>query len=177
MAPLRTFPRFPFSAIERVEVMTDGASAVYGSDAVGGVVNFIMKKDYRGSETSVRYEDSSSGGTPEGRSSRPSDSPGTPATSQRPRAIARTIRYSRAMRDSIPTGTIARRAADSTPTRLGNPANILRFGLPSNAPPNTTYGILPAWRWHQLQSRRRHMGVQRGGRDPVRELQSSSKGA
>lgn len=52
----------PFSAIERVEVMTDGASAVYGSDAVGGVVNFIMKKDYRGSESSIRYENSSSGG-------------------------------------------------------------------------------------------------------------------
>ncbi len=52
----------PFSAIERVEVMTDGASAVYGSDAVGGVVNFIMKKNYRGSESSIRYENSSSGG-------------------------------------------------------------------------------------------------------------------
>ena len=52
----------PFSAIERVEVLTDGASAVYGSDAVGGVVNFILRKDYRGAESTVRYENSSSGG-------------------------------------------------------------------------------------------------------------------
>jgi iron complex outermembrane receptor protein len=35
----------PLSAIERVEVLTDGASALYGADAVAGVVNFILKKD------------------------------------------------------------------------------------------------------------------------------------
>ena len=34
--------------IERVDVLTGGASAVYGSDAVAGVVNFIMKKDFEG---------------------------------------------------------------------------------------------------------------------------------
>ena len=52
----------PFGAIERVEVLTDGASAVYGADAVGGVINFILRKDYRGSETRARYEHSKSGG-------------------------------------------------------------------------------------------------------------------
>ena len=36
----------PLSAIERVEVLTDGASALYGADAVGGVVNFITKKNH-----------------------------------------------------------------------------------------------------------------------------------
>ncbi|HEY8508062.1 MAG TPA: TonB-dependent receptor, partial [Steroidobacteraceae bacterium] len=45
----------PLSAIERVEVLTDGASALYGSDAVGGVVNVILRKDFTGAETSVRY--------------------------------------------------------------------------------------------------------------------------
>jgi iron complex outermembrane receptor protein len=40
----------PFSAIERVEVLTDGASAIYGSDAVGGVINFIMRQDYQGAD-------------------------------------------------------------------------------------------------------------------------------
>src|SRR5262245_15714489 len=40
----------PFSAIERVEVLRDGASAVYGTDAVGGVINFITRQDYRGLE-------------------------------------------------------------------------------------------------------------------------------
>lgn len=44
----------PLSAVERVEVLTDGASAVYGSDAVGGVVNFILRSDFDGAETRVR---------------------------------------------------------------------------------------------------------------------------
>lgn len=44
----------PISAIERVEVLTDGASALYGSDAVGGVVNFILRSDFDGAETTVR---------------------------------------------------------------------------------------------------------------------------
>lgn len=44
----------PFAAIERVEVVTDGASAVYGSDAVAGVVNYVLRKDYEGAEVSAR---------------------------------------------------------------------------------------------------------------------------
>ena len=43
----------PISAIERVEILTDGASAIYGSDAVGGVVNFILRDDFEGVETSL----------------------------------------------------------------------------------------------------------------------------
>ncbi len=39
--------------IERVEVLNDGASSVYGSDAIGGVVNFILKKDYQGAQVSA----------------------------------------------------------------------------------------------------------------------------
>ena len=38
----------PFAAIERVEVLRDGASAMYGTDAIGGVINFITRTDYRG---------------------------------------------------------------------------------------------------------------------------------
>jgi len=38
----------PFAALERVEVLRDGASSLYGSDAVGGVINFITKKDFTG---------------------------------------------------------------------------------------------------------------------------------
>ena len=45
----------PFAAIERIEVLRDGASAVYGTDAVGGVINFITRKDYRSGEVSLRY--------------------------------------------------------------------------------------------------------------------------
>lgn len=45
----------PLSAIERVDVLTDGASSIYGGDAVAGVINFVLRDDYRGAETSVRY--------------------------------------------------------------------------------------------------------------------------
>ena len=43
----------PSSAVERVEILKDGASAIYGSDAIAGVVNIIMRRDYRGFEASV----------------------------------------------------------------------------------------------------------------------------
>ncbi|MCY3816879.1 MAG: TonB-dependent receptor [Gammaproteobacteria bacterium] len=49
----------PLSAIERVDVQLDGASTVYGSDAIGGVVNFITRKNYRGLSASYRHEYSS----------------------------------------------------------------------------------------------------------------------
>jgi iron complex outermembrane receptor protein len=40
----------PISAIERVEILKDGASSIYGTDAIAGVVNFITRKDFRGVE-------------------------------------------------------------------------------------------------------------------------------
>lgn len=40
--------QIPFSALDRIEVLKDGASAIYGTDAVGGVINFITRKDYEG---------------------------------------------------------------------------------------------------------------------------------
>ena len=43
----------PLSAIERIEVLKDGASAIYGSDAIAGVVNVILRKDYRGAEATL----------------------------------------------------------------------------------------------------------------------------
>ena len=49
----------PLSAIERVDIQLDGASAVYGSDAIGGVVNFITKRNYRGLSVDYRNEFSS----------------------------------------------------------------------------------------------------------------------
>jgi outer membrane receptor protein involved in Fe transport len=47
--------QIPEQLVERVEVMTGGASAVYGSDAVAGVVNFIMKKDFEGIQIDAQY--------------------------------------------------------------------------------------------------------------------------
>lgn len=45
----------PVGAIERVEVLKDGASAIYGSDAVAGVVNIVLRKDFDGFEVSAGY--------------------------------------------------------------------------------------------------------------------------
>jgi len=52
----------PLDAIERIEIVTDGASAVYGSDAVAGVANFILRKDYQGLELSERAGAATQGG-------------------------------------------------------------------------------------------------------------------
>ena len=46
----------PFAAVERIEILRDGASAVYGSDAIGGVINIILRKDYEGLQFSAQYE-------------------------------------------------------------------------------------------------------------------------
>jgi len=47
--------QIPTAMVERVEILTGGASAVYGSDAVAGVVNFIMKKDFEGVQVDGQY--------------------------------------------------------------------------------------------------------------------------
>lgn len=47
--------QIPGQLVDRIEVLTGGASAVYGSDAVAGVVNFIMRKDYEGVQIDAQY--------------------------------------------------------------------------------------------------------------------------
>jgi len=47
--------QIPPSAIERIEVLSDGSSAIYGSDAIGGVVNIILKNNVNGFDGGVRY--------------------------------------------------------------------------------------------------------------------------
>ena len=58
----------PISALERVEVLRDGASAIYGTDAIGGVINFITKRSVKGGSVTVEhYEPQKSGGGDESR--------------------------------------------------------------------------------------------------------------
>lgn len=52
----------PVSAIERIEIVTDGASALYGSDAVAGVANFVLRSDFSGAEASARFGGATQGG-------------------------------------------------------------------------------------------------------------------
>ncbi|MDU0112015.1 TonB-dependent receptor [Psychrosphaera aquimarina] len=48
----------PLAAIEKIEVLATGASAIYGADAVAGVINYILKKDYKGAELNTSYGNS-----------------------------------------------------------------------------------------------------------------------
>lgn len=52
----------PLAAVQRIEIVPDGASALYGSDAVAGVVNFILRKNFTGTELSARYGARTDGG-------------------------------------------------------------------------------------------------------------------
>ncbi|MEL1262854.1 TonB-dependent receptor [Pseudoxanthomonas putridarboris] len=52
----------PIQAVERIEIVPDGASAIYGSDAVGGVANVILKRDFEGVALGALYGDSTDGG-------------------------------------------------------------------------------------------------------------------
>lgn len=51
----------PFEAISQIEVLKDGASAIYGSDAIAGVINIITRKNYEGFEVNARFGQSSKG--------------------------------------------------------------------------------------------------------------------
>ncbi|HEY1076892.1 MAG TPA: TonB-dependent receptor [Fontimonas sp.] len=52
----------PIDAVERIEIVPDGASAVYGSDAVGGVANVVLKRDFQGLTVGARYGTTTEGG-------------------------------------------------------------------------------------------------------------------
>lgn len=54
--------QIPVAAIDRIELVADGASALYGSDAVGGVANVVLRNDYDGLLTSARFGASTDGG-------------------------------------------------------------------------------------------------------------------
>lgn len=59
----------PLSAIERIDVLTDGASAIYGSDAVSGVINIVLRREYSGAETNLYYGNVTSGSNDERKAS------------------------------------------------------------------------------------------------------------
>jgi iron complex outermembrane receptor protein len=55
LLPVADLNMIPSALVERIDIVTGGASAVYGSDAIAGVVNFIMKKDFEGLRIDVQY--------------------------------------------------------------------------------------------------------------------------
>jgi iron complex outermembrane recepter protein len=55
--------QIPLAAIERVDILKDGASAIYGTDAIGGVINYITKKNYRGLNAQTSVDITEAGGS------------------------------------------------------------------------------------------------------------------
>src|SRR6267142_6963315 len=53
----------PLSAIERIEILPEGAAALYGSDAIGGIVNIILRRNFEGIEARIRGSATDSGAT------------------------------------------------------------------------------------------------------------------
>ncbi|SFK73829.1 Secretin and TonB N terminus short domain-containing protein [Lysobacter sp. cf310] len=58
----QNFGNIPSGAVDRIEILAGGASAIYGADAVSGVVNVVLKRDYQGDELKLRAGTSSMGG-------------------------------------------------------------------------------------------------------------------
>ena len=54
--------QLPTHGVERIEVLRDGASSIYGSDAVGGVINYVLKRDFDGVEATLGYGHPEAGG-------------------------------------------------------------------------------------------------------------------
>lgn len=58
----QNFNNIPTAAVERIEILSGGASAIYGSDAVAGVINVVLRKDYKGDVVKLRTGTSTEGG-------------------------------------------------------------------------------------------------------------------
>lgn len=54
--------QIPLAAIDRIEILKDGASAIYGTDAIGGVINFVLRKDFQGLQASAFVDQTQHGG-------------------------------------------------------------------------------------------------------------------
>ena len=126
----------PAAAVERIEILPDGASALYGSDAIAGVVNIILKDDFQGAETQVRY-----GGTPGGRDETVvSQLLGTHWTGGKAMlvyeysdatALAASARGYAANADKLPYGGADYRSYYSDPGNILNPSTLQPiYGIP-----------------------------------------------
>ena len=136
----------PISAIERVEILKDGASAIYGSDALAGVINIILRKDFNGLEFATSYGQSSRG---DGDEQRFSLSGGIGDVARDRYNVMATIDYYK--RDAVNakdrsfSANADQRAAGGFDLRspTGNPGTWLTAGKPGFAN-NTVFPACPA---------------------------------
>lgn len=131
----------PMSAVDRVEVLLDGASALYGSDAVGGVVNIVLRDRFDGAETRVMTGGATQGGATQ---------------VQFGQTVGKTwdsghivVSYEHALRDRLAgrdrdfAGNADLRSLGGTDHRryYASPGNILRGNLPAYAIPAGQTGV------------------------------------
>jgi len=137
----------PLAAIDRVEVLKDGASAIYGSDAIAGVINFILRKSYQGAEVYAQY------GSPEhpgGYSSQYSATAGFGDLQSQKFSIVATVDYQRyggihardrpfSRTNYIPGEGFDQTSGNSFPANVDTPAGVRNpTGNPSNGYRNPT---------------------------------------
>ena len=142
----------PTAAVERVDILLDGASALYGADAVGGVINIILRDDYDGAETRVRIGNTSDGASGEYQVAQ--------VLGRRWASGSAMLTYEYYDREAL-AGSERRRASDADHTWLGgsdrrsfysNPGNIVvldaasgsyvpRYGIPDG---QTGVGLRPS---------------------------------
>ena len=114
----------PAGAIQRVEVLKDGASAIYGTDAMGGVINFITRQDYRGGDIGVYVLSTQQGGA--GKT-----------------AVNASAGYGDLVKDGYNVfGAIDLQKLD--PLRSGQRAFIQDYDLPGRLAPQTSSNPFPA---------------------------------
>ncbi|MCC6202000.1 MAG: TonB-dependent receptor [Gammaproteobacteria bacterium] len=135
----------PSGLIQRVETITGGASAVYGADAVGGVTNFILKKDFEGMEFDVQYGLTEVG---DGDESRISAVFGSNLADGRGNVTIGLERYERKTAFQAERDTYTERwAADNTPGSFiflqGVNGYACNFNCPNQTAVNTLFGGNP----------------------------------
>jgi iron complex outermembrane recepter protein len=117
----------PLAAVDRIEILKDSASAVYGSDAIGGVINVILRRDYSGVELGATFGDTSAGGR-ETRASAAAGIGSLQADGYNLLAVVQASQRSAIMgRDrpyAVVSGALPRYASLSSPT--GNPVGLSR---------------------------------------------------
>ncbi|WP_339899848.1 TonB-dependent receptor plug domain-containing protein [Paraglaciecola polaris] len=138
----------PMIAIDRVEIIKDGASALYGSDAVAGVVNFITKRNYEGVKLSADYQDGAHGNNKEyvlqglwGTSNDKSSIIAAVSYTNRSPLFIKDRRLSRPQDDSSALGNPGSYFIGATP--FIDPYGCEEFGGAANllAPPGTVPGL------------------------------------
>ena len=120
----------PVSAIERVEVLKDGASALYGSDAVAGVVNIILRKDFEGLELLPAIGGRPARAATTSRTTpRSGDSVARTSTSRSSSTTSRTARSRTPSVDTLGSANQTARAAKTSAPRVAIPGRFIVNGV------------------------------------------------